>query len=280
MADTADWRGDLGATWARNSDIMDLKLNVFGEAAAAALGPVEGKRVLDLGCGGGATTRALAEAVGADGAAIGLDVSPDLVALAEARSKASGSAARFICADASTIRFETPFDAVYSRFGAMFFADPPAAWANLRAAAQPGAPLAIACWRAPSANEWAMLPLNAVKPFLDPVPPQPHDAPGPFAWAIPEETFAPILSKAGWKNVAWRAVDAQLALGQGYDDPDPVARAMGFAAEIGPLSRRLAELEGERREQALAALRSALEARLVGDAVLVAGAVWIVTATA
>ncbi|MEM7523396.1 MAG: class I SAM-dependent methyltransferase, partial [Pseudomonadota bacterium] len=287
MANKTDWSGELGALWARNAEIMELMLSPFGDAAMDALGPLRGKTVLDLGCGGGATSLALAQKVGVRGAVVGLDVSPDLIELAGRRRDAGPATAGkvgFRCADAATADLaEGAFDAVFSQFGAMFFDEPTPAWAHLRKAAAPGAPLSIACWRAPRLNEWATLPLYAAKPHLPEVPPVPHDAPGPFAWSMPEETIKPILTNAGWKDVAWKELDRDIILGAGVaagPDDDPLDIATDFTIENGPLSRRLKELPAETQEVVRKDVREALSTRLLEGRVVVKGAVWLVSATA
>ncbi len=145
MSTREQWAGDLGRKWARMADAQDALLGVFQQPAIAALGPLEGRRILDLGCGQGTSSFALA-AAGAD-EVVGLDISPDLLAVAAARKKAGVPGAervRFALSDAAEATFDDPFDGLLSRFGAMFFDEPVAAWANLRAAMKPGAPLAVA----------------------------------------------------------------------------------------------------------------------------------------
>lgn len=282
MADIGEWSGDLGAKWARHAAVMERMLKPFGEAAMDALGDLRGRRALDLGCGGGATTMALAVRAGPDGAALGVDVSPDLIALAEhRRAAATGDAARagFLCADAGAANFGAPFDALFSQFGAMFFGEPDAAFANLRRAMAPGAPLAIACWRTPKENEWATLALGAAKPLLPEEPPADRFAPGPFAWSIPEETFAPMLERAGWRDAAWTPLDHVIELGAGMEG-GAVERAVRFSLAIGPLARRLDGLPEATLARVETAVREALAAKERDGRVAVAGAAWLVTARA
>lgn len=282
MTDVSDWSGALGANWASRADVMERMLIPFGEAAMAALGDLTARRVLNLGCGGGATTLALA---GTAEEAMGVDVSPDLIALAKRRrDAATGAATRatFLQADAAEARFDAPFDALFSQFGAMFFDDPTAAYANLRRAMAPDAPLAIACWRTPRENEWASLPLNAAKPLLPETPPADRYAPGPFAWSEPEETFAPMLAAAGWRDVSWRPVDHLIEMGAGMEagGDDPLERAVEFSTAIGPLARRLEDLEESRIEEIRGLVREALAPRVADRRVALAGAGWVVTARA
>lgn len=279
MANKEDWAGALGAEWARKAEATDRLLRPFGEAAMAALGPVAGLRVLDLGCGGGETTLALAEA-GAEAA--GVDVSPDLIALAERRRAAAtgpAATARFLVADAAEAVFDAPMQALFSRFGAMFFPDPAAAYAHIRGQMEPGAPLAIACWRTPRENEWASVPLMAAKPHLPPAPPADRTAPGPFAWSEPEESFAPLLSGAGWRDVAWSPVDETVLLGEGRGG-DPVEAATAYAMEFGPLASRLRAEPEETARRVEAAVREAMATRLSDGHVPAKAAGWVVTARA
>ncbi|MFV0473847.1 MAG: class I SAM-dependent methyltransferase [Pikeienuella sp.] len=283
MAEIADWRGALGEKWARRSSIMERLLGPFGAAAMDRLGDIAGKRVLDLGCGGGASTLALARR---GATALGVDVSPDLIRLAAMRRAAAKGGARsagFLLADAANARFGAPMDALFSQFGAMFFDDPGAAYAHLRRAMAPGGRLSIACWRAPKENEWAMLPLAAAKPHLPPQPPAIRGAPGPFAWSIPEESFAPMLARAGWRRVAWAPVDIEAELGAGMEADhggDRIAAAIAFAMEIGPLASRLRDAPEAARKKAEAAVAEAIRARAARGRVMAKAAAWVVTAEA
>ena len=120
-----DWAGEMGARWLANLDRFEGMIAPIGAALLARAAYQPGERVLDLGCGGGATTMAIAQAVGPEGEALGLDIAPMLIAAAEERAADARSRARFVCADAATARIDGPlFDRLFSRFGAMFFPEP------------------------------------------------------------------------------------------------------------------------------------------------------------
>jgi SAM-dependent methyltransferase len=274
MAGKDDWIGKVGREWARQADVMDLMLGPFGVAAREALGDVAGKRVLDLGCGGGESSFELAEA----GAAVtGVDVSADLIALAEERR--AGRNVAFRCEDAAEANFDALFDALYSRFGAMFFGDTEAAFTNLRRAMKPGAEMSIVCWRRPSENDWAMAPLNAARDLLPPVEKGDPLAPGPFAWAVPEASFAPALEAAGWSDVTWGPLDMEIIMGAGIEG-DPVDAGTHFCMRIGPLAGRLRGLDDDVKAEVELRVRDAMTTRLVDGAVRVNGACWLVSAIA
>jgi len=274
MSGTADWAGELGRRWASRAERQDAMLQPFQDAGLEALGVVAGKRVLDLGCGPGESTFALAR-MGAD--ATGLDVSPDLIDVALARRGAADTPA-FVLADAAEATFDAPFDALFSRFGAMFFPEPRPAWANLRKAMAPGAPLVVVAWRAPRENTWVSVPIGAARPYLPEVPPFEPGAPGPFGWADPT-FFEAVLGDAGWSDVAWSPADRDMVFGAGADDP--VAAAAQGMREGSPVSARIEAIEDDvARGKAWAEVAEALRGHVENGAVRLQGAVWVVTARA
>ncbi|MBR26258.1 MAG: SAM-dependent methyltransferase [Rhodobacteraceae bacterium] len=283
MTSADDWRGGLGARWAERAVMQDRALSAFGAEALAELAGIvgthglEGREVLDLGSGPGATTLGLARR-GAK--ATGLDISPDLVALARARAAEAGpmaGAVDFEEADAAEAPPPGPFGALFSRFGCMFFADPAPAWAGLRAVMRPGAPMVCVAWRGPGENDWVARPLELCADLLADLPAPPRaerGAPGPFGWADPT---LPVrwLTEAGWRSVAWRDVDAPLALAA-PDSDDPAADAAEFLVRSGPVAARLSEAPPERVEAVRARLRSLFE----GAPPVLGGAARIFTAIA
>ena len=278
MAETRDWAGYLGTAWAETINEMDVQLAPVLTHALAALDARPGERVVDLGCGGGATTVKIAEAVGAEGCALGLDVSPSLAAIAKRRG-AHLPQMTVVAADAAAHDFAgRTFDALFSRFGCMFFDEPAVAFERLRAALIPGGRATLAVWAEPKKNPWAMVPASAGNDILGPAEKLPPGAPGPFGWAMPE-IFEPILAEAGFAEV--RHTEKRIEMVSGFGGaPDPIDRAIALAERLGPLARRLKDAPEGTAERVRPILREKIAPFLRGDRVVFPGAVRIVTARA
>jgi SAM-dependent methyltransferase len=197
-----------------------------------------GEAVLDVGCGTGATLLRLAELAGPAGQVLGCDVSAPMLALA--RQRAAGIAhVGIMQADAQAHRFPAAaFDAVVSRFGVMFFADPVAAFANLRQALRPGGRVAFVCWAPLADNPFFRLPMQAAVRRLGPVEPAPPRAPGPMAFGEPDYVRE-ILAGAGYHDIV---IDERRPDLLGL--PTPAATA-DFVCEMGPVARLIAERQAD-----------------------------------
>jgi SAM-dependent methyltransferase len=267
-ADQIDyWNDKAGHTWVELQDRLDRQLEPLGAAAMAALDPKAGERVLDIGCGCGQTTLTL---TGRAGGVTGVDISQPMLAIAEGRLKGTG--AELLKADAQTYAFAPQsFDAAFSRFGVMFFADPQAAFANIRKALKPGGRLAFVCWRPFPLNLWMTVPMAAAAPFLPPAAPPDPLAPGPFAFADAERV-RDVLSQAGFTDIALAPHDQEIGSGD-------LETTLGLALRIGPLGAALRE-HPEARDRAVAAIRAALKLHETPEGVLLPSATWIVAARA
>jgi SAM-dependent methyltransferase len=196
-----DWSGEMGIRWLTNLDGFERTLAPLGQALLARADLSPGDRVLDIGCGGGATTRAIAEMVGPHGEALGIDISPDLIAAADKRAREAGVAnAHFICADASSVEVEgSPRDRLLSRFGSMFFTQPVAAFSNLRKLLKSGGRMDLAVWAPPAENPWMSMGMAVVQRHVDVPTPAPR-APGPFAFENPNYLLE-VLENAGFGSI-------------------------------------------------------------------------------
>ncbi|MBI1401673.1 MAG: methyltransferase domain-containing protein [Porphyrobacter sp.] len=272
-----DWAGEMGARWLAGLDRFEGMIAPIGEALLARAGYTPGERVLDLGCGGGATTLAIAAAVGAEGAALGLDIAPMLVERARERAAATGSTARFVCADAATASLDAPpFDRLFSRFGSMFFAEPGAAFANLRTMLKPGARIDLAVWAHPRDNAWMMEVMGIARRHIE-IPPAVPRAPGPFAFED-LSYLGEVLEGAGFTAMEAVAYNGAQAVGGPGASPQEAADFVLGSLGAG---RMLAEA-GDAVCQAARADLVDLFTRhhRAGEGVMLGCKAWLVTARA
>ncbi|WP_429586632.1 class I SAM-dependent methyltransferase [Paraburkholderia youngii] len=273
----ADWNGQSGERWVANQARLDAMVAVFGQAAIEAAAPAAGERVLDVGCGAGASSLALAARVGAGGQVLGVDISAPLISRARALAP-QDTPVLYQVADASSAELpEGAFDMLFSRFGVMFFDDPTAAFAHMRRALRPGGRVAFVCWRGAAENDWVRLPMGAIKGILPPSAPPDPEAPGPFSFGD-RGRVSRILTAAGFADIAIAPFDASVPFGEGGTRDAAIDDAVKMTLEVGPLSRALADQPDDIRARASAAVRAAF-AGLPGErSVMIDGAAWIVMA--
>jgi SAM-dependent methyltransferase len=264
------WGGAAGRHWIEHEADYDRQLEEYGTALLDAAHLEERSRVLDVGCGTGTTSIAAAQHARQ---VLGVDLSPVLIERARVRAARHANVA-FEVADAQTAAFEPTFDVVISRFGLMFFADPRAAFANLRRALVPGGRLVTVCWQSLDRNDWMRVPGNAlaqVVPLGDLAEP---GQPGPFSLGSPDE-LTTLFGDTGWDDIT---VD-------GWTIPVPVggARSLDDAVEFvrgGSLGRSaLAGVSPAVERRALGCVRDALAPYVTADGVVLPGAAWLVGAT-
>ena len=262
-----------GPKWTDHQEHQDQVLRPVSDRLIAAANPRPGDRVIDVGCGCGATTLDFAARVGPGGEVLGLDISEPM--LARARERAPQRPADQVrTRRRHGLRFRArKRRSRASRFGVMFFADPARSFANLRKGLKPGGRLAFACWREAKQNPFFVLPLREAGKHAPLLPEMDPEAPGPFAFAN-EARVRRILSQAGYADIELEPHDLELdiAAGRGLDT------AVKAAMTIGPTSRML-EGQSEAVRAAVAAdIRKALAAHARGDSVPLGAAIWIVTA--
>jgi SAM-dependent methyltransferase len=260
-----DWQTRVGDVWAaewRRTDRSFAELAPHLDAAILAAAPPGPAEVLDIGCGAGATSGALA-VVRPDLAITGVDLSSALVAIARDRVPT----ARFRVADVTQEPLDRAPELLVSRHGVMFFADPVAAFTRLRRIAAPDAGLVFSCFGRRALNAFAHDLVTAVA-GEEPADP-PGYAPGPFGFADPL-LVAHILTTAGWTAAAPRAVDFGYVAGEGAD---PVADATDFLTRIGPLARTIADADDS--AVAVARLTAALARYRRGARVVLPASAWI-----
>jgi len=272
MVSTDEWTGRTGDVWAdewRRTDRSFAGLSDRLNAAILAAAPPSGQAI-DLGCGAGGTSIALAEAR-PDLAVTGFDISAGLIAVARRRGDGIANLC-FDVADTAALDPATSADLLVSRHGIMFFPDPVAAFATIRAASRPGARLVFSCFRDRASNPWALLG-DALTGAAAPLPS--GYAPGPFGFA--DRAFvSDMLAQAGWTNAAAASVDFDYIAGQGID---PIADAADFFTRIGPVARAIADQPADRRPALVERLTDLLASHRTGDTVAFPAAAWVWTAT-
>ena len=267
-----------GEAWVRMQDRTETLIDPLGRIAIDRLGVVAGERILDVGCGCGQTLLQLADLTGPSGHVLGVDISPPM--LGRARERVAGRPTIEVAlGDAQTYAFApAAFDAVYSRFGVMFFDDHRAAFRNLRAAARPDGRLSFVCWQDLAKNPWAFRPLDAVMRLLPPsaMPDLMREGrPGPFFMSEPARVRA-ILGDAGWKDVAIEPVEMPLHLGGAAT----LNEAVEYSLQIGPAARAMADAPETLKPALADALREALAPFASARGVFVDGAAFVVGARA
>jgi SAM-dependent methyltransferase len=271
----AYWNGPGGQHWTDRQQAQDTLLAPVSDILIDRAKAKAGERIVDVGCGCGATAIAFTQKVGPTGHVLGIDISAPM--LARARQLAPSAApVDFVLGDATVYPFvPASFDVLVSRFGVMFFAEPAVSFANLRKALRPSGRLAFACWREPRDNPWIMMPLQAVYKHAPKLPQLGPDDPGPFAFAS-EARVNRILGEAGFSKVAMEPHNLTLdvAIGRGLE------AAVEAALEIGPASRALAEQPPDVVAASTVSIREALTPFVRGQSVPLAASIWIVTASA
>lgn len=273
------WNGVLFDRFVKFRHIVTTGLGAHGEQALRDHPPKPGERVLDVGCGFGDTTRRIAELVGSEGEAVGVDVAERFIEAANNEAERAGATnVRFRVADVEVTEFEPRFDYAFSRMGTMFFANPVAALRNVRRALVPGGRLCMVVWRRKLDNDWLYRAETVVEQFVE--EPEESDeptcGPGPFSMAN-ADTTSDILRHAGFTDVSLGRCDIDIQIGDDLDEAVALVTALGPAGEV----IRLAGDEAERiRPKIEAALREAMAEFARPDGVIAPASTWIVAAKA
>jgi SAM-dependent methyltransferase len=262
------WNGEMGQVWVEMARITDQLFENLTAPLVEAAG--EGAdAALDVGCGAGSATLAVARRLGPGSRMVASDISAPLLAAARARAEEAGVPIEFVLGDAQTLDYEpASFDLIVSRLGVMFFSDPVAAFANLRRASKEGARLRFVCWRDPEENPFMTLTARSTEGLLD-LPPREPNTPGPYGLADAERTRG-ILADAGWSGVEIRPIEATCAM--------PADEVMTFFTRIGPLREALDEADTEKRVAVLDAVQTAAEPYIDGERASFEAALWVVDA--
>jgi len=267
---TTLWNGTAGRAWVDLQELLDRVLKPFEDLLADAVAPGTAGRVLDVGCGTGSTTVAVARRLGHRGSATGVDISEPMLVAARARAERERSPATFILADAQTHAFEpASFDTILSRFGVMFFLDPVQAFLNLRRAATDQARLLVVVWRSAEENPFMTAAERAAAPLLPNLPARRPDEPGQFAFGDRNRVVS-ILENGGWRAIDVQSIDVPCTL--------PESELVHYLTELGPVGRALQGADPSFRGEVIEAIRPAFDPYVHGSEVRFTSACWMVSA--
>ncbi len=272
MTETLDWNGAAARGWVDAQPLLDQIFRPIEELIVEAVTAAAASSVLDVGCGTGATTLAIAQVLGSSGRCSGVDVAEPMIATARDRAERESSSARFVVADAQRHAFEpASYDMIVSRFGVMFFDDPIAAFKNLRRAATSRAELLCIPWRSAEENAFMTTAERYAAPLLPNIPVRKPGAPGQFALAD-EHVIRRTLAASGWTDVDVAPIDVGCAF--------PEAELLKYITRLGPVGRMLHDMDEETRTHVTEVVRAAFEPFVHGVEVRFTAACWIARARA
>ncbi|MFJ4537372.1 class I SAM-dependent methyltransferase [Streptomyces tibetensis] len=265
----ARWNGPAGHAWVDLQEVLNGMFRPIEELLVDAVAAEHAASVLDVGCGTGVLTRAVARRAGH---CVGVDISGPMIEAARALAEREGVPASFVQADAQEYAFEpAAFDAVVSRFGVMFFSDPVRAFANLRSTVRDGAGLRCVVWRAAEENPFMTTAERAAAPFLPELPVRRPDEPGQFAFADPQRVHG-VLTESGWAGIDIQPVDVVCTL--------PEKDLVTYFSRLGPLGTVLPDADERTRAEIVEVVRPAFDPFVQGAEVRYTAACWMVSARA
>jgi SAM-dependent methyltransferase len=229
------WNTVAGPRWVAAPGFRERRNQESTALLLARLGLGGGESVLEIGCGAGALTVPLAEAVGAQGRVVAVDISEPMLGAARQRVRDSGlENITLVLGDAQVFEFEpAAFDLATSRMGVMFFSDPAAAFRNIGSALKPGGRLVFACWAPLAENRhWLISYDIALRHLGPPAPPPPHE-PGPLAFGDPDY-IRQFLTAAGFADITVERAHPTIIAG----NPEEEAH---HALMMGPTARLIEE---------------------------------------
>ncbi|WP_209598944.1 class I SAM-dependent methyltransferase [Ruegeria sp. HKCCSP351] len=237
------WASPAGLKWIEHEHALDTAMAGMLNMMLATTNILPTDRIIDIGCGTGASTLESAQRV-PDGDVLGVDISEALLGRAASRAKAEGIRnATFLLADVQTHAFSAhPFDLLVSRLGMSFFADPVAALGNLSNALNTRGKMVFVCWASVAKNPWFEIPKQAAEERFGPQPKGNPNAPGPSAFQDCNRVVD-LMNRAGLSNVEARPVDIVLT------PPGGVAGAARAASKVGPAARIMKAHKGSEADE-------------------------------
>jgi SAM-dependent methyltransferase len=267
------WNGAAGHAWVDMQELLNRTFKPFEDLLVDAVRARSASRVLDVGCGPGSTTLAIARLLGSQGSCAGIDISEPMITAARLRAEQEHAPASFIRASAEIHTFDpASFDMIISRFGVMFFDNPVRAFANLRRAITNKGYLQLIAWRTAEENSFMTTAERAAAPLLPNLPPRRPDAPvGQFAFADPRRVQT-ILEESGWTEIDIRPLDVICSL--------PQKDLNEYLTRLGPVGLALQGVDERTRAQVIKTVRPAFDAYRQGSKLCFTAACWSISARA
>ncbi len=266
------WNGTAADAWIAAQAMLDGMFAPFERLLVDGVRAQAARRVLDVGCGTGATTLAVARLPVPAGEFTGVDISAPMLATARTRAAKENSRARFVCADAATHEFSPgSFDMIISRFGVMFFEDPAAAFANLRRAVTDQGRMQLIAWRGAQENPFMTAAERAAAPLLPGIPARDPRGPGQFAFADSNEVRHKLES-SGWRDIELKPLDVVCSF--------PTAELERYVTRLGPIGKLLQGVDDATRQRVVDAVLPAFDPYLNGAEVRFDAACWMIVARA
>jgi SAM-dependent methyltransferase len=263
------WNGHSGHAWVDLQPVLDQMFHPFLDLLVDAVEKESPRGVLDVGCGTGSTTIAIAQEIGSQGHCTGVDISQPMIDVARMRARQAGISADFVHADAQTHDLAAAsIDMIVSRFGVMFFDRPGEAFANLRRASCEGALLNVIAWRGARDNPFMTTAERAAGPYIE-LPARQPGAPGQFAFAD-QDKVATLLKDGGWRDIDIQPIDVECSL--------PERELVGYASRLGPVGLALQQADAATRARVIDAVRLAFDQYVHGDDIRYVAACWSIRA--
>ena len=266
------WNGPSGLAWADQQELLDRLFRPFESLLAEPVAASGATRVLDVGCGTGATTLAIARRIGAGADCVGIDISEPMLAVARTRAEREDVPARFICADAQHHVLDPEgFDALVSRFGVMFFSDPVDAFSRLRHAMRRDGEMHCIAWRGPQENPFMTAAERAAAPLLPSLPARRPHGPGQFSFADPQRVRQ-VLQESGWTGITVEPLDVACTM--------PESDLVPYLTRLGPVGVLLQQVDGCLRKRIIEVVSEAFAPYLQDGEVRFTAACWRIGARA
>ena len=265
------WDGDAGRNWVEAQSVLDNLFAGFEKRLTKSVAALGAGRVLDLGCGTGATTLAAAKILGKKGDAVGVDISGPMINAARERALESNSRASFVQGDIADHDYApADFDLVVSRFGVMFFDEPEPVFSRIRSAIKPDGSLHFITWRTPQENAFMTAAEDAARQLLPQIPHRRAGEPGQFGLAEESETCR-ILKQAGWNRVSVEPIDETCVMTR--------EQLESYFIRLGPVGQIHADLDEVMQARVSEAVWAGFSPYVEGDRITFDAACWSIRAT-